>query len=427
MTRAAGARAAVRDQVCAHRTDIQGLRALAIVLVVGFHLWPRRLPGGFVGVDVFFVISGYLITGQLLRDEPTGGRDLGVFWVRRIRRLLPAALTVIVAVLFATWLFGPVSQWRKTGLQAMSSAVYLQNWQLAPSSTVAGDPQPTALQHYWSLSVEEQFYLLWPILLLCCVLLGRRLRRGLLLIARVAMGLVAVGSIAFSLWFTRTHPAPAYFVTPTRMWELALGGLTAAAVRPVVPASRRGRMLRGTAVWLGFAAIGFAATTYHAGRVPVVPALVPVLGTAAVIAADVGRGPTPNSLLRLPPVQYLGNISYSVYLWHWPLIVLVPMVSGHEMTNARKVGVVVGALVLAGVTRRQIEDRFRHGVGPKLPLAVPLRWAVAGMAGAVALGGLEIVGADAHGHTPLGPIVSDAQPGKLIAPGARPAPAALST
>ncbi|HEX3828384.1 MAG TPA: acyltransferase [Sporichthyaceae bacterium] len=416
MIRAAGAEPSARAAGWAHRTDIQGLRAVAIALVVGFHLWPERLPGGFVGVDVFFVVSGFLITGHLLRDEPTGGRDLAVFWARRIRRLLPAALTVITAVLFVTWLFGPVSQWRKTGLQAVSSAVYLQNWQLAPSSTAAGDPHPTALQHYWSLSVEEQFYLLWPVLLLSCVLLARHRRCGLLPVARVAMGLVALGSIVFSMWFTQAHPASAYFVTPARMWELALGGLSAALVRPVRTA--RAPVLRGAAVWLGFAMIALAATTFHAARVPVALALLPVLGTAAVIAADVGRGPTPNSLLRLPPVQYLGDISYSVYLWHWPLIVLVPTVTGVPLTNRWKLAVVVGALALAALTKRQIEDRFRGG-GPRFSLVAPFRWAAAGMAGVIALGGLEVVGANARTHASPGLV--DTAPENLIAPGPGPA------
>jgi peptidoglycan/LPS O-acetylase OafA/YrhL len=423
MTRAAGARPAVRDPGREHRTDIQGLRALAIALVVTFHLWPDRLHGGFVGVDVFFVVSGFLITGHLLRDAPTCGRDLGVFWVRRVRRLLPAALTVIFAALFVTWLFGPVSQWRKTGLQAVSSAVYLQNWQLAPSSKLGGDPHPTALQHYWSLSVEEQFYLLWPILLLCAVLLARRRGWDLRVVAGAAMGLVALASVAFSLWFTRLAPAPAYFVTPTRMWELAVGGLTAAVVRPAARGPRRGRLLREAATWAGFAAIGFGAMTYYTARVSVAMATVPVLGTAAVLAADVPGEPNPNRLLRLRPVQYLGDLSYSVYLWHWPLIVLVPMVSGHELTDARKVGVMVGALVLAAVTKRQIEDRFRRGSGPRVCLLVPCRWAVAGMAAVIALGGLEVAGAHARSHPSPG--VAGTAP-NVLAPGAGPAAEVLS-
>ncbi len=264
--------------------------------------------------------------------------------------------------------------------------------------------------------MEEQFYLLWPILSCCACGTLRRRGRALLPAVRLTIGTLAIASIVFSMWFTRTHPAPAYFVTPARMWELAFGGLTAAVVRPVCAA--RARVLRGAAVWVGFATIAVAAMTFHATRVPVALALLPVLGTAAVIAAHVGRGPTPNSLLRLRPVQYLGDISYSVYLWHWPLIVLVPSVAGVPLTNRWTLAVVVGAVALAALTKRQIEDRFRRG-GPRFSLVVPFRWAVAGMAGVIALGGLEIVGADARTHGSPGLVGTG--PENLIAPGPRPA------
>ncbi|HEX3784240.1 MAG TPA: acyltransferase [Pseudonocardiaceae bacterium] len=401
---AAGAGPAVRpgsaSRAGAFRTDIQGLRALAIAMVVCFHLWPTRLSGGFVGVDVFFVVSGFLITSHLLRSQPTTSRDLASFWVRRIRRLLPAALTVIVTVLLATWAFAPVPQWRKTGIQAVSSAVYLQNWQLAPGSSIHGDPHPTALQHYWSLSVEEQFYLVWPILILLCVRYGRRRGVSPLPAVRLAIGTLAIASIAFSVWFTRNHPAPAYFVTPTRMWELAAGGLTAALVPALLERipERSLAFLRIAAVWVGFAAIAFAARNYHAGHTPVPESTVPVIGAALIIAADRPVGFTPNALLRARPVQYLGDISYSMYLWHWPLIVLVPMATGQQLGNWSSLGVVAGALVLAGLTKRQIEDRFRHS-RQRRSLIIPCRWAVAGMAGVALLGGLEIVGAAAVGNT----------------------------
>jgi len=387
-----------------HRSDIQGLRALAVALVVCFHLWRDGLPGGFVGVDVFFVISGFLITSHLINSRPTGGRDAATFWMRRIRRLLPAALTVIVVTLLATRLFAPITLWRETGLESMFSAMYGQNWHLSARSVgyLAENRPSTPLEHYWSLSVEEQFYLLWPLLLIGCVLLARRLRRSLPAVVLAVIGALALGSLLYSIAYTRADPAQAYFVTPTRMWELAVGGLVAAWVARPRPATHRrnrlGDAARAAGVWLGFAAIGYGVLICESTDFPGWRAAFPVLGTAAVIAAGCDGGLTPNRLLAVRPAQYLGDISYSMYLWHWPLIVLAPEALGRELEFPDKLGVLLAAVLLAGLTKHHVEDRFRRAKRQR-SVFVPYRWAAVGMAVVVGLGLAQVTEVDRRtGH-----------------------------
>jgi peptidoglycan/LPS O-acetylase OafA/YrhL len=354
------------------RPDIQGLRAVAVSMVLVYHLFPHRFTGGFTGVDVFFVISGFLITSHLLAHPPASARDLATFWSRRIRRLLPAASLVLLATLAASRLVAPDTQWANTAAQAKAAALYIVNWRLANDSVdyLAAAAAPSPVQHFWSLSVEEQFYIGWPILILILVALAAWRRWKL--IPTVTIGLtIAVGlSLYYSIHETITDPARAYFVTPTRVWELGIGGLLAAAL------SRRalGRQKDSEAVplpvgarvvlaWLGLAAILLTGLTYTgATPFPGWKALVPTLGTAAVIAACApGSGWSPVRVLKIRPVQWLGDISYSVYLWHWPMIVLVPYVSGDHLGRLDKAVIVLLSLILADLTRRFVEDRFRAG------------------------------------------------------------------
>jgi peptidoglycan/LPS O-acetylase OafA/YrhL len=168
----------VRTVEVSRRADIQWLRALAVTLVVVYHLAPGALPGGYVGVDVFFVISGFLITQGLIRRPPASLRDLGGFWARRIRRLFPASFSVIAATGLTMWLFGPPSQWRMTAQDAVASTAYAQNlnlWHRGVDYLQAGST-PSVYQHFWSLSLEEQFYIFWPILILAVVRLTRNHR-----------------------------------------------------------------------------------------------------------------------------------------------------------------------------------------------------------------------------------------------------------
>ena len=200
-----------------------------------YHLFPTRLTGGFIGVDTFFVISGFLITLHLIERPPRGGRDLLAFWARRVRRLLPASLTVLAATVAAAWVFLPASQWATTAVQARAAAVYVANWQLAADAVdyLAAENTPSAVQHFWSLGVEEQFYLRWPVLLLALTVLvpaAHRVRGYWL-----GLGAVVLLSLAYSVHLTASEPTAAYFVTWTRLWELGVGGLLALGA----PATRR--------------------------------------------------------------------------------------------------------------------------------------------------------------------------------------------
>ncbi|HEX2247646.1 MAG TPA: acyltransferase, partial [Arthrobacter sp.] len=212
--------------------EIQALRALAVLMVVAYHLEPRWLPGGFVGVDVFFVISGFLITGHMLREVArTGTVSLRHFWGARIRRILPAALLTVVVVLVVTPLIAPMTQWPQIGIQALASTFYVQNWALAANAVdyLAATESATALQHFWSLAVEEQFYVFWPLLVLLAAYLvrksnarlraGGQLRRASYSVTRCAgllFALVTAASLVFGIWYTAGGSPAAYFITPTR-------------------------------------------------------------------------------------------------------------------------------------------------------------------------------------------------------------------
>lgn len=329
------------------RTDIQALRALAVTVVVAFHLWPGRVPGGYVGVDVFFVISGFLITLHLVQRPPTTWAALGDFWARRVRRLIPAAALVLVTTTVASWLWLPSTQFADIGRQVAGSALYVQNWVLADSATdyLAAENAPTPIQHYWSLSIEEQFYLFWPIVIAAVF----AVRRAWLPIVAVA---IFIASLAWSIRLTAIDPGAAYFVTPTRVWELLLGGLVALAIHRGF-ALRRGRepvALLGLGM-IVYAVFVFDRTTAFPGSA----ALIPTLGAALILLAAVERaGPW-----NLRPVQLVGDWSYPIYLWHWPLVVIVPIALGVSKTLRTDAIVIVAMMVLSGLTVHFIERPLR--------------------------------------------------------------------
>lgn len=342
------------------RADIQGLRAIAVTSVVVFHFWPSLLPGGFTGVDVFFVVSGFLITGRILRDldRSTPGAFVAQFWAARVRRILPAALLVLGVVLVASWFILPESRWAGIGQHVFASALSIENWQLAREAIDYGaeGAAPSPVQHYWSLSVEEQFYLGWPVLLLLATLAGRRLgRRGLVALVMIV---VLLGSLWYSFEVTASDPAAAYFVTPARIWQLAAGGLVALAA------------VRGLRVlpWIGLAVIaaGFAFISTDTAY-PGFAALLPTVGTCLVLLG--GRtGPRSFDALASPrPIQRLGDISYSVYLWHWPLVVLAPVALDRDLTVLDTLVLLVLTLVLSELSYRFIEQPFRTGWLLRLP------------------------------------------------------------
>ena len=323
------------------RPEIQALRALAVGLVVVFHFWPDALPGGYVGVDVFFVISGFLITGSLWAEVSSTGRlSLRGFWGRRIRRLLPAASVVLVASLVLMLALVPRSLWQETAVQVGASALYVQNWVLAVGSVdyLAAEGTPTLVQHYWSLSVEEQFYLAWPLLLLLAVALGGRHRRAAVI---GAFALLAAGSFVYSVLLH--GDASGYFNTGGRAWEFALGGLLS-----FVPAVRSRLLSLAGVALIVVAALAYSGQTPFPGAT----ALLPVVGAALVIAGGANR------VLALWPLQFVGGISYSVYLWHWPLLIVLPALVGAWWPLVA----LAATLLLAWATTRFVESPLRRGL-----------------------------------------------------------------
>jgi peptidoglycan/LPS O-acetylase OafA/YrhL len=389
----APARASARA-VPTKRTDIQALRAVAVVLVVLFHLWPARVSGGYVGVDVFFVISGFLITSHLIKAPPRGPRDVGAFWARRIRRLLPAAFVVIAATAIASWVFLPESQWRSLAGDAVASALYVENWNLAGGATdyLAAEDASSPFQQFWSLSVEEQFYIAWPLLIAAALALApRRRSRSTLTAIGIPVAVVFVSSLAASAVLTATNPSAAYFVTHTRMWELALGGLLAVgiAARPQWFAAPSG--VRALVAWAALAAIAWSALTYtHATPFPGTAALVPTVAAAAFLAArsEAGRW-SPSRITGTAPVQFTGDVSYSIYLWHWPVIVILPYVTGQTLHWPLKLAIVAAVIPIAWLSKTWIEDPPQRATRFARP-AWAAGFALTGMLAVMALGGAQV-------------------------------------
>ena len=381
-TRSADARTASSAQVRAgaFRPDIQALRAIAVLSVFAYHLAPGRLSGGYIGVDVFFVISGFLIGSHLLREMETTGRiRLGAFWARRAKRLLPASLLVLLVSAVATFIWVPRSLWSQFLTEIGASSLYIENWRLAWASVdyLAADNEPSAVQHFWSLSVEEQFYAFTPLLLLFVVLLSRLIgprsyvtTRGL---AGSLLALIAGASFTYGVWLTANTPE-AYFSTFTRAWEFAAGVLI--GLLPMI-ASRRARAL---GVALGLALIATAATRYtSATPFPGVAALVPVSGAA--LAIWLGRGTFLARVGTWRPVSIVGDTSYAIYLWHWPLIILLPYITGAPLNVGTKLLILCVTFPLAWLSTTQWENRVRFSarlLGGRSPLSVGL-WSAAAM------------------------------------------------
>jgi peptidoglycan/LPS O-acetylase OafA/YrhL len=354
------------------RLEVQALRALAVVLVLLFHFWPGRVPGGYVGVDVFFVISGFLITGHLLREvESTGRVRLARFWARRARRLLPAAYLVIAVSAVATFLLVPVTLWQQWFRETIGATLYVENWVLAADAVdyLAAENDPSPVQHYWTLSVEEQFYLVWPLLVLGACALAVRLRRSPRAATAVVLGVATASSFAYSLWLTVDNPSSAYFVTTTRAWQFGAGALLALLLARGVRPLPGG--VRVALSWGGLAAIAGCGLLYDAATpFPGTAAILPVVATLVVIVAGTPSGSlSPAPLMTWRPVQYTGEISYSLYLWHWPVIILAPFVLGREAGLLDRVLLLVGVVVLSALTKRYVEDpaRFTHRWGLQRP------------------------------------------------------------
>jgi peptidoglycan/LPS O-acetylase OafA/YrhL len=368
-----------------HRDDIQGLRAIAVVTVICAHAGVPFLPGGFVGVDVFFVISGFLITQLLFREvQRTGRVSLLGFYARRARRILPAATLVTLATLVASAIWLSAVDLQTIVRDALWATFFLANVHFAAVGTdyFAQEEPPSPLQHYWSLSVEEQFYLVWPVVLLLLVLLAaRRGRRTGLPRGPVAVVLLVatLASFAWSVVSTASTPLSAYFSTPARAWELGLGAL-AALVAPAVAerlttAARSALCLAGLGLIL-LACVAFSDATPFPGSA----AAVPVVGSAFVLVAGAaGPAGAVGRLLGVRPMQVVGDWSYSLYLWHWPVLIIAERYVEGPLGVVRATACVALTFVLSALTYRFVEQPFRS------PVRFPTRRAIALYPAAVAL------------------------------------------
>ncbi|MFW7415407.1 acyltransferase family protein [Demequina sp. SO4-18] len=342
------------------RPDIEGLRALAIGLVLVYHAGVSLVPGGYVGVDVFFVISGFLITGMLLREFREHGRiSLTRFYSRRAKRLLPAATLALGATAALTWWLAPALQRGVYGHDILASAVSLVNWRLADRSVdyQAEGIGASPVQHYWSLAVEEQFYIVWPLVIVAAGLAATLLRLRASSLALGALAAIVVLSFMWSIHMTADAPAQAFFVTTTRLWELGIGGLMAASV------ALWRRLPRGAALILGWAGVGavvasalvFDSTTNWPGAA----ALVPTLGTAAVIAAGTASSSGAPRPLSLRPAVWIGGLSYSLYLWHWPMLVAAGWHWG-EIGQKAGLAIVAASFIPAWLSYKFVENPVRR-------------------------------------------------------------------
>jgi peptidoglycan/LPS O-acetylase OafA/YrhL len=357
------------------RSDIQGLRGLAILLVVVFHAWQNVLPGGYIGVDVFFVISGYLITGLLLREIDASGRiDFAAFYARRIRRLLPAAALVTVAAVGLQLLRAPWDM-RDFSTTAVAAALYVSNMWFAALSVdyLQEGVHRNMLLHTWSLAVEEQFYLVWPALVAAAAAWSRR-TGSLAAVVWMTAGLSML-SFAACLWLSAAQPSWAFFSLPTRAWEFGFGaGACLLERRAWQPAEALRRMLAPA----GLLCILAAATLYSAGTAfPGHAALLPAAGALLVVLGGMGgRADGSFSVLGLPALQRLGDWSYAWYLWHWPVLIYFadawPALPRWQTALA---GVLV-SLGLASASHALVESPVRYGA---LSRARPSRTLVFGL------------------------------------------------
>jgi peptidoglycan/LPS O-acetylase OafA/YrhL len=342
------------------RPDVEGLRAVAVLLVVLYHADIPWLTGGFVGVDVFFVLSGFVITGLLLRERATSGTTkLLNFYGRRSRRILPAATLVIMLTVLAAYHWLGFLTGDDTVVVGRTASLFYANFHFISTGTnyLGSQAPPSALQNFWSLSVEEQFYVLYPTLFIVTALAWSRVNLRLKLTIVLTVSIVA--SFIWSIVQTSSNGTAAYFSPFTRAWELALGGLVAVASLQLAKLPRAVAMAM---TWIGLGGIllaGFAysATTTYPGSAVALP----VISTALVVAGGTAAPRWGAEwILRLPPFRWLGKLSYSLYLWHWPILIIAAQYAGHPLSVKDNLGWVLLALAFSIVSYFVVENPLRH-------------------------------------------------------------------
>lgn len=342
------------------RKDIEGLRAIAVLLVALCHAGVPGLAGGYIGVDVFFVISGFLITSLLLRplELGSGRRMVRDFYARRVRRILPAATLTIVATIVASYYYLGFLRGDQIARDGLWTSLFAANIHFALNGTnyLAAQQPPSPLQNFWSLGVEEQFYLVWPALLLLVAWFAKRIPLRIKLAAVLAV--VFSTSLAWSIIQTNSDPTWAYFSPLTRAWELASGALIAVALpllRTIPP------IVAAAASWLGLCGILASAVLITAQTpFPGATALAPVVATSLTIIGGT-RGLTTGAvrLLGLPPFQWLGMLSYSFYLWHWPILMIAAQYRGTSLSVVHNLLLLLVALAISAVTFYLLERPVR--------------------------------------------------------------------
>jgi peptidoglycan/LPS O-acetylase OafA/YrhL len=343
-----------------YRPDIDGLRAIAVLAVVAYHAFPGKLKGGFTGVDIFFVISGFLISGIILKSLNEGTFSFSEFYARRVKRIFPPLILVMASCYAFGWFALVGGEFAELGKHIAGGASFVANfvyWQEAGYFDSLAETKP--LLHLWSLGVEEQFYILWPVLLFCLW----RVRNG------VAVGALAVVSISFALnlYFVRLNPEASFYLPHTRIWELMLGAVLAwvGSDRLLVAgnwvSAKRAQLIFNGAAFLGMSLIVAGLLTITKQDLfPGGWALFPVLGAVLVI----GAGPSAwlnRVVLGHPVMRWFGLISFSLYLWHWPLLSFAAILESGVPSRNYRIGALVASIILAWLTYRFIETPFRGG------------------------------------------------------------------
>ncbi|WP_423184914.1 acyltransferase family protein [Arthrobacter sp. NyZ413] len=347
------------------RPEIQGLRSVAVLMVVTYHIWFGRVSGG---VDIFLLVSAFLMAGQFTRRYAAGQNTaLLMHYLHHFRRLLPAAVTVIIGTLAATYLFMPATRWMDTIQQGWASLFYVENFLLQSQAVnyyASDHSSASPLEHFWSLSIQGQVFIIWPIIFVGVAWLARRFKLAYIPLLRYIFGLIFLASLVYSVVFTASDQASAYFSTLARLWEFALGTLLALFL-PSLKFSRTVRIVLG---WVGIVAMLSCGLILNVeGVFPGWVALWPTLAAACLITAgQTGSRFGVDRFLSSKPLVRMGNNSYALYLWHWPMLVIYLAWSGKTHAGwLSGTAIIIAAMIMAVLTTRFIEKPWREWKWPE--------------------------------------------------------------